>query len=440
VNEAQTIARPRQLVPVRYRILGMLFVLSFVNYFLRNNLSVALPTIRQEFNFSSAELGWILGSFNLAYTLFQIPGGVFGDVLGSRRALTFIAVSWGLLTALTGFLPGAMAASATGALVAFMAVRFLMGIANAPMYPVSAGAIAHWFPPARWAFPNAAQSSGLTLGQAALGPVVTMLIIQFGWRESFYVLAPVGIIAGAWWWWYGRDTPEQHPAVTPEELAVIATGRTPPAIGDTGPGGWRKVLFHRDVLLLAAAYFCMNHVFYIFSQWLFTYLVEERGFKLLESGFLYAMPFIVGAVLASVGGVVCDVLCKHIGPKWGCRLPAVIGLLLVAVLLMAGAESPHPYVAVVLLSLCFGFTQFTEGPFWAASTYIAGPHTASATGVLNTGGNAAGFLAPLVGVMLDRFGWLPTLASGSAFAVTGAVLWLFIRLEPPGSQRTDKTK
>ena len=82
----------------------------------------------------------------------------------------------------------------------------------------------------------------------------------------------------------------------------------------------------------------MNYVFYIFSQWLFTYLVEERGFTLLESGFLYAMPFMVGAVLAAIGGAVCDALCKRIGPRWGCRLPAVVGLLLVAVLLLAGAQ------------------------------------------------------------------------------------------------------
>jgi sugar phosphate permease len=437
VNEAAVAVRERRILPVRFRILGLLFVLSFVNYFLRNNLSVALPAIKQDFSFSNTEIGWILGSFNFAYALFQIPGGVFGDLWGSRRALTIIAVSWGVLTALTGWLPGLMGASASGALIAFIAVRFLMGIVNAPMFPVAAGTFANWFPPARWAFPNAFLSSGLTLGQAALGPIVTLLIIKYGWQESFYVLAPVGIIAGAWWWWYGRDTPAEHGSVSPEELHIINEGRRPPEVGGVGPGGWKKVLVHRDVLLLAAAYFCMNHTFYMFSQWLFQYLVEERHFTLLESGWLYALPFVVGAILAAAGGGVCDWLCKRIGPRWGCRLPAVVGLLLVAVLLMAGALSPHPYVAVLLLALCFGFTQFTEGPFWAASTYVAGPHTASAAGVLNTGGNLAGFLAPAVGVMLDRFGWLPTLASGSAFAVVGAILWLFIRIQSPVGSKVE---
>ena len=86
-------------------------------------------------------------------------------------------------------------------------------------------------------------------------------------------------------------------------------------------------------------------------------------------------------------------------------------------------------VAVGLLSLCFGFQQSTEGPFASAATYVGGPHASTAYGVVNTGGNAAGFLAPLVGLMIDRAGWVPTLASGSAFAIAAAVLWMFVRIE-----------
>lgn len=103
--------------------------------------------------------------------------------------------------------------------------------------------------------------------------------------------------------------------------------------------------------------------------------------------------------------------------------------MLVAILLMAGAYAPNPSVAVTLLALCFGFTQFTEPQYWAAATYVGGPHTPSATGVMNTGGKLARFLAPVVGIVLDRFGWLPTLATGSVFAILAAVLWLFVRAQ-----------
>jgi hypothetical protein len=67
-----------------------------------------------------------------------------------------------------------------------------------------------------------------------------------------------------------------------------------------------------------------------------------------------------------------------------------------------------------------------------AVTYSTGENTMSATGVLNLGGNLPSLLAPLIGLMIDRLGWLPTISSGSVFAVIGAVLWLFVRLRGSG--------
>jgi MFS transporter, ACS family, glucarate transporter len=415
-------------VPVRFRILAVLIALSFINYLLRNNISVAIPSIREEFGFTTAEIGWILGSFNLTYTLFQIPGGIFGETIGHRRALAVIAITWGVLTFLSGFAPSLMAASATGAMVSLIVVRLLMGIANAPIFPIMTGTIARWFPTGSWAFPNSLTSAGLTLGQAAIGPVVTLLIIHFGWRMSFYALAPLGFLVGAWWYWYGRDRPAEHRAITPEEVALISHGRDPAATETPPPGSWREVLTRRDVLLLAASYFCSNFVFYIFAQWLFIYLVEERGFSLLESGFLYVLPFATGAAMSAIGGFVCDRLCHRYGGLLGCRWPAMTALVLVAVFLLAGIHAVNPYVAVGLLSLCFGFQQFTEGPFASAATYLGGPHASTAYGVINTGANAAGLLAPVIGLLVDQVGWLVTLSSGSVFALISAGLWLSIRI------------
>ncbi len=417
-------------VPVRLRILALLFLLTFVNYLLRNNLSVAIASIQEEFHFSTQDVGWILGSFNLSYAIFQVPGGLFGDWLGPRRALTFIAISWSVLTLLTGCVPHVMAASAGGAMLALVVTRFLMGATNAPLFPVMAGAIANWFPVLRWAFPNAVSSAGLALGQAAIGPLVAVLVVSFGWRASFFWQAPLGFLVAAWWWWYMRDTPREHRAVRADELELIEANRVPVSRERGTLQAWRKILLQREVLLLTLNYFCMNYVFYLFAQWLFLYLVRERRFTMLESGWLYALPFVAGVVLAVLGGVVCDWACKRLGPSWGCRLPGAAGLLLVAVLLLAGTRAPNPYVAVGLLSLCFGFTQFTDCIYWQACTLVAGPHTAAATGVLNTGGSLPGLLAPVMGLMVGRFGWMPTFASGSVFALVSVVLWLTLRLNP----------
>jgi ACS family glucarate transporter-like MFS transporter len=414
-------------IPVRWRVLFVLFVVSFVNYFLRNALSYAAPSIQKEFSYTNEEIGWILGAFNISYTLMMIPGGIFGERYGPRLALGSIAVTWGVLTWFTGFAPGLMAASATGTMVSLIAARLLVGASNAPIFPITTGLIEGWFPPGRWALPNALTSSGLSLGQAALGPIVSALIYWYGWREAFYILSPTGVIAGIWWYWFARDKPAQHPSITAEEVAFIDAGRSvkPPQ----QPVNWRAALVNRDILVLAASYFCLNFVFYIFSQWLFTYLVNSRGLSMLASGWLSALPFVTGAVLTAIGGGVCDSLCRRLGGLRGCRITAMSGLVLVAIFLLAGVFATDPYIAVAMLSLCFGFTLFADTCYWAATTYASGEHTASAGGMLNFGGTMPGLLAPLIGFAIDRVGWVPTLASGSVFALVGAGLWLFVRLE-----------
>jgi len=417
----------RTLLSLRVRMIGLLFILAVVNLLLRNNLSAAADSIGREYSLTAAQIGWIIGSFNLTYALLQIPGGVFGDKFGARKALMICAVTWGALTFLTGFAPQLFAASATGAIASLMIVRLLMGAAQAPLFPMVGVMVARWFPAGRWAVPNAVLNTALTLGQAAMGPLFTYLIVEFGWREAFYIVSPLAFVAAGLWWWYARSTPREHPAITQDELDFIETT----GIADTGATQevpLREVMLSRNVLLLAAGYFCSNYVFYIFSNWLIEYLVKERGYSLLTSGLLSSLPFLTGAVLATVGGVISDSLSRRIGATWGCRLPSMIALILVAGFLLGGVYSTDPYLALTLLSLCFGFQQFAEGAFWSATTFCAGPHAGTAGGVLNTGGNLPGLLAPFIGFLVDKWGWLTAFASGALFALIGAALWMFVKL------------
>lgn len=419
-----------RVTSIRWRILSLLFVASFVAYVLRTNLSIAGEPMMGDLRLSQVQLGLVLAAFAWGYAIFQFPGGVLGDLLGARQGLALIALSWGIMNLLMGLVPGRAVASAGIILGMLIVLRFLMGAVQAPIYPITGANICNWFPESGWAFPNGLTNSGLTLGSAATGPLIAWLVTTVGWRRSFVYTAPLALVVAAVWWWYARDTPSEHRSVSPGELALIDRDR--PAASEVAlePGTWKLALRNRQVLLLTAGYFCSNYVFYFFFNWLYIYLVDSRGFEILEGGLYSAAPWITGAVGASVGGLAADRLSARYGLTWGCRLPGMVGLVLAGAFIAAAAAAPGATAAVVFLSLCLGSQQATEGAYWAATIGAGGRHCATACGVLNTGGNVVGGIGALTVPLTVRWlGWGPALATASLFALVAAGLWLFVRVE-----------
>ena len=418
---------------IRWNVLALITVVSFIAYVLRTNMSVAGERMIGDLGLSQVQLGIVLAAFAWGYAIFQFPGGLLGERLGGRRAMTLLIVSWGVLNMMIGLVPGAKAASPLILITLLGLLRFLMGVAQAPLYPVTSGeTMARWFPVSAWALPNALANAGLTLGAAATGPLIAQLTETLGWRASFVVTGPVAFPLAALWWWYVRDSPAEHRSVAPSELRLIDEGRAAFEQGEKEKGAWTLLFRSRDLALLTASYFCANYVFYFFFNWLFIYLVDVRKFAALKGGTFAAIPWVIGMLGAISGGIVCDWLSKRYGITWGCRLVSIVGLGLAGVFILAAATATSPYVAVAYLSLCLAGQQFTDSAAWNAAMRLGGRRAAAACGVMNTAGNVVGGIgALLVPVIARDFGWPAALISGAAFAVVGAVLWFWIRLDRP---------
>jgi len=418
-------------IPTRWRFFSILFLLSFMSYQLRQNVHVAGEFMMPELGLSEIEMGWVYAAFIWGYALFQIPGGALGKRFGSRRTLLVAGLLWLLTAALTAVLPGLVFTSSIGIIGSLLFIRFLTGLSHAPMFPIQAAAVERWFPVGHWALPNSLSSTGLTLGAALTQPLVAVVVVYWGWRASFFIFIPFGLMTLGLWWWYARDAPELHPNVTAAELLLIQRQREH-LTQDAGDLPWRALLSNRETGLLTLAYFSQCFVFYLFFTWFFHYLVVELGFTVLETGVLAALPWVTGAVTATIGGAVCDRLCRLLGPRLGCRIPAMMGLTASGGFLYLGLYAGDPYIAVALLSLCFAGTQFTEGAFWSAQTYVAGPYTAPACALMNTGGNLAGIIvAPLMPYLASHIGWVLALSTGGGVAFFGAAVWLWIRADVP---------
>ena len=115
---------PADAAPTRARfgVLGFLCSLAFVLYLDRVCIGQALPSIQKDLGLDNGQTGYALGAFLIAYGLFEVPTGRWGDRFGSRGVLTRIVLWWSLFTALTGVVNG---------LLALVAVRFLFGAGEA---------------------------------------------------------------------------------------------------------------------------------------------------------------------------------------------------------------------------------------------------------------------------------------------------------------------
>ncbi len=417
---------------LRWIVLAVIVLASFVAYVLRTNFSIVSATMIHDLGMTEYQLGLVFAAFGVGYTVFQFPGGIFGDKYGPRFTITLIAILWSLLAAVTALVPGTDTWSVGLIVATLMITRFLVGVSHAPFFPVTfGGTIERWFPVKQWGLPNGFASTGLTLGAAATAPLVVWLMEGYGWRGALLITAPAGLIAAFAYHRFVTDDPATHPRITKEELEFIRSDR-PSADTPIEKGSWKLALKDRNILMIATSYFCMNYVFYLFFNWFFFYLVDVREFSASDAGMFTAAQWMLGAAGALIGGFGCDMLVRKLGMRLGTRYQVMIALVLSGVFLYVGAMSDNVMVTVVMLCCSFGFTQLTEAPMWVATMGVAGRHSQVATGVLNTGGNIpivlGGIMVPAIAGWL---GWPAAIASGSLFAFAGAFLWLFIRADEP---------
>lgn len=427
---------------VRWRIMGLLILASFISYILRYNMSIAGPTLVGDLGLTEAQFGYVLAAFSLGYVLFQFPGGLLVERFGARRVLTFAMMIWGSLTLVTALVPANSTSSPVAIMLSLMLIRFFVGLSHAPIYPLTGGVVERWFPPGSWALPNGLTSTAITVGITATTASMAWMMVHWGWRLSFALFAPLAFGASALWWWYVRDNPEQHSRTNDSEVALILGGRQPASTHpDKVKGIWLRVLKDRNVLLLTTSYFCTNYVFYQMFNYAYYYLVSVRDVAGQQAGLMTSSQWICGAVGAALGGYLCDRLCRRYNMNIGCKWMAIVTLVVAALLLLAGAFAVNPVVAVAAMAACFLFQQLSEGAYWAAAISVGGRHSSTACGLMNTGGNLAGVVnALLVPATAAVFGWTAALSTAGLFALLAAVLWLFIRADETIVESADDSR
>jgi len=421
------IIRAAGTVRVRWWIFLYMFLFPLLCYVQRNSLTIATDQVKAQLHVSQLQVFLLSSAFMVTYTALQLPAGALGQRWGARRMFVLVGALGCLASVATPLAPYVLAGTAV--IMAMAVAQAVLGISQSPVFPVQTGVFESWFPSARWGFVNGLGSSAMHVGGAITAPLIVALSASWGWQRALlWTALPLAVLTGCWAW-YGRDIPQQHPAVSARELAELdGGGHEPPA--PTTLRRCLQLMRDRSLLVLAISYMLMNVAFYQLMAAPFLYLTQHRHLSQVDSGWLAMLVPVGAAVGASLGGVLTDRSAARFGLRWGHRLVPLVALPGAAVLLLYGAHAASVPIAVGCFVLAYGCVELNEGPVAAATMEIARADSMSGFGLINTGGNLAGVLLyPLLGYLSGRGEWNLAFEVAAVCCLAAAALWLLVRAD-----------
>jgi ACS family glucarate transporter-like MFS transporter len=407
-----------------------MFVISAVAYLDRVNISIAGSSLEREFHLTHVQLGWVFSAFVLGYALFQAPGGRLADRFGPRRILAFGTLWWAVFTALTALVPSGIGA----ALLALVAVRFLLGLGEGVIYPGCNRIVAFWIPSQERGLANGWIFAGVGAGAGVAPPLSSYVLLHYGWRWTFWVSALLGLLAALVWFLLARDRPEGHPWVRPSEAEHIRAGL--PQKAASAPVAWRTIFASREVAAITFSYFTFGYAVWIYFSWFFIYLSTVRNMPLKDSAYYGMLPFIAMALGSSVGGWMSDGLTRRYGKRLGRCWFAAAAMALSACFIAVAMLAENAQLASLILAGGAGALYLTMGSFWSVSADLAGVSAGSVSGLMNMGCQLGGAVtASLTPIIAGHFGWPASFLTATVLCIAGSAAWLLV--DPTASLKSE---
>ena len=389
--------------------------------------------IMDQFSISPTQMGVVYSTFLLVYSLCMIPGGLFIDRFGPRRALMVVGFGSALFGTLTG-VTGWFFSSGAQLLLALLLVRGTMGLLSAPLHPAAARAIGNWFPFAQRSLANSIVTCAAIVGVAVSYPGFGALIKLLDWPSAFLVCAVVTALLTGLWAMHATDCPAQHRAVNAAEKDWIGTVENQPAAVSTNRAeGWSELLRNRSLILITVSYAAVGYFQYLFVYWMQFYFDKVLHLGGTASKYYAGILQLALALGMPMGGWLSGRLSRGYGVRRGRALVSGGGMIASAFLLGFGVLAREPVWIVTWFALAHATLGASEGPFWATAVDIGGAKGGTAAAICNTGGNLGGLLAPVVTPWVSgHLGWPWGIGLGGVICFFGALCWRGIDPTPQG--------
>ncbi len=427
----------RTIAKLTTRLVPFLVICYFAAYLDRVNVSFAALTMNKDLGLSATAYGLGAGIFFFSYFIFEVPSNLALERFGARKWIARIMFSWGLVS-------GAMILVRSE--TSFYIVRVLLGAAEAGFFPGIIFYLTLWFPGVYRARIIGWFMVAIPLSTVFGAPVSSALLGLDGfgglkgWQWLFVMEAVPALVLAVVTWFYLTDRPADATWLAADEREWL-TGRLAEEQRQREAVHsftvWRA-LVDPKVLALAVVYFGAVATNYGTAYFL-PQIVKDFGLSNIATGFVSAIPYVVGSIGMVWFGYRSDQRMERKGHAAMAFACAAIGIGL----------SPlfsDPVVKMLFLSIG-AFGVFAVLPvFWTFPTaFLSGAAAAGGIAVINSVGNLAGFFGPYVmGALKDATG---TFSAGLGVIAACAVVAMIVLLalhhdtrleEPPDASRMDQ--
>ena len=389
-----------QTTKYRYSIFALLFSITLINYIDRGALSFAVNDISQQYGFTKVQVGAILGYFGFGYFAGALFGGVLADKFGTRKVWLIVGILWSIIEIITAWAGNIGTFFFGSALMGFAICRILFGLCEGPAYPIMSKSIADWAPKKEKSFSLSLGLVSTQVGALLTAPIaVFLLMVTKDWRIMFICLGVISIIFIIIFYIMFRDTPAEHPKVSPQEVEYIQKDREFELNADKLP--WWSFFTNKTLMLNAFGYFTFLYITFTLVSWGPKYLQDTFHYDLKSLWYIAMIPWIGSTITVLLGGYIGDYLHRRFGLKVARNGFACVMLFLTALCFIMIPHLGTPAAIITFIALGNACNAMINSVFYTVIIDVSpNANVGSFAGFTLAIANIASIIAPMLS------GWL----------------------------------
>jgi len=390
---------------VYLRLLPLAMIVYFFCYLDRINISFAALQMNASIGLTAAAYGLSSTAFYLGYCIFEVPSNVILEKVGARIWIARIMITWGLASGATAFVTGPYS---------FLTVRFLLGLAEAGLFPGIVLLFTYWFPDHHRARIVSSFTLALPISVALGAPISTSILGMdgflgvAGWKWIYIVEAIPTVLVGFFVLFLMTDRPANARWLSAEQKnwLISTLERERHAVESARKYSMLEGMMNPKILLLSLNY--LGIVTASLGLLLFVpQIIKSLGATNMGTGYATMLAYICGAISMVAWGWISD----RMGERrwnlfWTCVL-ATFGLVLTGITIGTWWS---------LAGMCIATAGFygTKGPFWSMpSMMLTGTAAAAGIAWINSIGNVGGAVGPAI------VGWIKDVTGSYAGGLYG---------------------